>query len=271
MRKVFIIISILFSAAAQAQYTPVPGSFSWDGGIFRRGFVPPRRDTVDIPGKIDTLGTVVMWPAKSSLWLKVAMTGRKWVEVTAGGQIPSVKNIADLRQFSPIGKDSLVNLRGYYSPNDGGGGAFYWSDKSVMSDNGGSVIKVGTITTGRWKRIITGDVDFRMFGARGDSVNDDSEPVQRAIDAFQQPGVTNSGAHFTFSKGHYLLANVIIKSGTYIDAYQAARDNYIPNVPVTISAYGNPEYIFDIDPAATNWSIRNLSIDGDYLHQPQLK
>lgn len=277
MRRIITILLLIIPFVGMAQTYPpiVQGSklYQFKNGLrIDSGLFIPRRDTYITDAAMKAAGMLLYRTADSLLYY---LKGNTMTPLTTGKRIDSltltVENIAALRatSFSDAPDKKSVYVRGYYTAGDGGGGNFYWSDTATAADNGGTIIKATSITTGRWKRIITGDVDFKMFGARGDSVSDDSDPVQRAIDAFQE-GIINSGAHFIFSKGRYLIANVKIKSGTYIDAYQAARDNFSPNVPVTIAAFGNPDYIIDVDSLATNWSIKNLSIDGDYTNQPQL-
>lgn len=62
-------------------------------------------------------------------------------------------NIAQLRLNSNIGK---VDILGYYTKGDGGGGTFYWDSNSLEEDDGGYVIQATEVTTGRWKRVING-------------------------------------------------------------------------------------------------------------------
>lgn len=278
MRRILLILILFFPVLLYGQsHIPVDqGStlYRYKNGVkIDSALFLPRKDTSTVDPTMRAPGMLVYRPQDSILYYR---KGDSMVSLTTGARVDSltltIENIAALRatSYNAAPDKKSVYVRGYYTSGDGGGGNFYWSDTATSADNGGTIIKVTSIVTGRWKRIITGDVDFRMFGARGDSLSDDSDPVQRAIDAFQQPGVTNSGAHLTFSKGYYLLANVVIKSGTWIDAYQAAKDNYIPNVPVTIAAFGNPDYIIDVDASATNWALKNLYIDGDFANQPQL-
>ena len=44
---------------------------------------------------------------------------------------------------------------GYWEPNDGGGGYFYWDARANSRDNGGTVIVPdGRPATGRWRRFV---------------------------------------------------------------------------------------------------------------------
>ena len=86
-----------------------------------------------------------------------------------------VNNIADLRQLDPdhvTERDGrhVVILGGYFVIGDKPQVTYIWNDSSTGNDNGGSVIKVEGISTGRWELVNTFDatgVDVRHFGVFG--------------------------------------------------------------------------------------------------------
>lgn len=100
-----------------------------------------------------------------------------------------VTNIAELKQRKGT-VDTTVEVLGYYTSGDGGGGSFYWDNTSVENNNDGTIIQVSTVSTGRWKRIINNEYyDARAFGATTSNV-DNTSIIQVACNYI---GSINSG------------------------------------------------------------------------------
>ena len=81
----------------------------------------------------------------------------------------NVNNISELRALTP-GSVSEVNVAGYYSNDDGGGGTFIWDANSRVDDNGGTIIIPNSNPSqGRWIRDTSGydHYNVKWFGARG--------------------------------------------------------------------------------------------------------
>jgi len=76
--------------------------------------------------------------------------------------------ISNLKAETVNFEGKAVNVLGYYAKGDGGGGLFYWDAASTEADNGGTIIQANAITTGRWKRVFSGAVNVKWFGAKGD-------------------------------------------------------------------------------------------------------
>ena len=113
----------------------------------------------------------------------------KWVErfdnVTAG-----VNTIVDLLSFPETEDETTVNVRGYNSSNDGGGGLFNWdstTDKSTA--NGGTIIDPSVSLAlqgtgsglGCWVREKSDPIDIRWFGAACDGLTDDIAAINKAL------------------------------------------------------------------------------------------
>ena len=74
--------------------------------------------------------------------------------IAAGGSVVSVDSLTELRAEEPADENNttFAFLSGYAAIGDGGDGFFYWDPSSTATDNDGTIIKVTTITTGRWLR-----------------------------------------------------------------------------------------------------------------------
>jgi hypothetical protein len=120
-----------------------------------------------------------------------------------------VNSIADLKALD-AGAVPCLALLGYNAPGDGGGGAFFW-DSSFNVDlniwpngeDGGTVIKPSALQpsqAGRWRRIFSGGVSVKWFGAVGDGATDDTDAIQTAENA-----VAAVGGIVVFSPGTYII------------------------------------------------------------------
>jgi hypothetical protein len=101
-----------------------------------------------------------------------------------GSTSTAVDSIASLRGLNvPSGQASVV-VEGYSASGDGGGGTFVWDAASSAADDSGTVIlPTGYAGAGRWRRLYSGEVFVRWFGAKGDGATNDSAAIQAAITA----------------------------------------------------------------------------------------
>ena len=84
--------------------------------------------------------------------------------------------------ISEMAGNTQISVAGYYSPGDGGGGTFYYDSGSSTTDDGGTVI-APDVGSGRWKRVYSGYVDVKWFGAKCDGTTDDATALTAAISA----------------------------------------------------------------------------------------
>jgi len=71
-----------------------------------------------------------------------------------GGALRSVASISELRGFPGDTDGRTISLTGWYEEEPGlGAGTFYWDASSTAVDDGGLVIAVTGVVTGRWRRV----------------------------------------------------------------------------------------------------------------------
>jgi len=170
--------------------------------------------------------------------IKVSSTQGKFLEISGGDIAVNKKytaedfkyirnTIKDMLAISDIEDGDVCFVKGYHSVDDGGGGYFYWdANEDKANHNGGTIIDPNIVfptdwsnTTqqstwftagtgsGCWKRIYSGDVDVKWFGATGDGVTDDSNAFNSAIQA---------SYNVFIPKGNYSISNVTPRSGSSI-------------------------------------------------------
>ena len=149
-------------ASVTAAYVPGIGIYQWNA------------TSTATPDPSDTPQTIVQ--------VTGVTTGRM---VLQNGAVGNVANIAALEALpdAPIGM--TVNVGGYTTPGDGGGGSFTVVSGTLSASDGGTTFFVansagGTYTDRYWKRKFTGDVNVGMYGA-SPSLTDSTTQIQEAI------------------------------------------------------------------------------------------
>ena len=103
--------------------------------------------------------------------------------------------------------NEICHLLGYHYPGDGGGGDFYWDTLSVEANNDGTIIGVTNTSTGRWKRIFSGALHVKWFGAVGDGNTDDTAALQQCL---------NTAAAVYLDEGDYKITGKLTVSNKAI-------------------------------------------------------
>ncbi|MBB5643792.1 right-handed parallel beta-helix repeat-containing protein [Pedobacter cryoconitis] len=112
-----------------------------------------------------------------------------------------VNSITDLINTIDPAINKFNNVLGYYSPGDNGGGDFYWDSSCTEVVNNGTVLSSVFTTSGRWKRVISGETNVKWFGARGNGSND-SVHFKNAID---------TGKNIYVPEGIYSVSGLVLK------------------------------------------------------------
>lgn len=87
----------------------------------------------------------------------------------------------DLRGLNPGGARWIAVVNGFAAANDGGGGVFYWDAASVVADDGGTIIQVTGVSTGRWVRVFSGALNVRWFGAASSTIAARTAGIKAAL------------------------------------------------------------------------------------------
>jgi hypothetical protein len=121
----------------------------------------------------------------------------------------SISTINNLRlETTPI-NGNVVILLGYYAAGDKPLVSYKWDSASTATDNGGNIIKITAITTGRWIGTFS-DANVKDFGAKGDynrSLNtgtDDYLAFQNAINSKE-----NRASNVIVPRGDYKIGSTL--------------------------------------------------------------
>ena len=140
-------------------------------------------------------------------------------------------NIAELKTYGASMSDGdSLEILGYSTAGDGGGGTFYWDATSTDTDNVGTIIKATGVTTGRWKRVYSGSLNVLWYGADPTNTLDSIVALEAARDhanslyerVIQNDAGTWIGATWPakvkevfFPAGSYKISRTFVIAGGY--------------------------------------------------------
>lgn len=110
-------------------------------------------------------------------WALTPATGQSSPPTTLSTQLADAGNVASVAVMKALSRRTAgryVHVAGFATAGDGGGGLFSWSSTSTATADGGVVVSVTGVATGRWLRLYSGAVNPRWWGAKGDGTTDDS-------------------------------------------------------------------------------------------------
>ena len=117
-------------------------------------------------------------------------------------KVLTFNTIDDLRLKIGSEKEPVAQTSGYYAAGDGGGNRFYWDGTSSALDNGGTIIKPTFVSgAGRWLAVDSYNATVKQFGARANTLFNDSSVFSTAF---------NSGVKRIYiESGDYKLSSTI--------------------------------------------------------------
>jgi hypothetical protein len=175
---------------------------------------------------------------RARLWPDNTLTGTPIKDIDPINDInnTSVDTVDDLTDLAaPATTGRVVDVRGYYSIGDGGGGPFRWDAASTATEIDGLVLARAAGGTGRWFRIHDGRITTRMTGARINDTDFDDDALRALGDYLT---AYDDCRHIVLSPGTYRLAendgtapgNLIVLSG--IDGLMIDCEDAIFNIEV---------------------------------------
>jgi hypothetical protein len=152
-------------------------------------------------------------------------------QATTASTMVWFSTVAQMRagSISGLSLGQAAVLEGYATAGDGGGGVFYLD--SPGTDDGGTVFAVTGSGGACWKRVYSGTLDVRWFGAKGDGSADCSAAINAAL--LVSESATNGARRIHFPTGSYLVTgtvNTIAGNGTHLtgDGEFATVITFIP-------------------------------------------
>jgi hypothetical protein len=168
-----------------------------------------------------------------------------------------LSTVAELKLAVGKEQGDKAFVGGYYADGDGGSGDFYWDAVSVEADNGGTIFQVTGTTTGRWKRIYSGAVNVKWFGAKGDGVTDDTTVIQNSIYSLSIGDSLDGGGKTYIVTSLYLMSYMTLLNFKFI-----TKSGSTPfRSPITIDGTLL---------AKTDINIINVYVDGNRINQTNI-
>lgn len=174
--------------------------------------------------------------------------------------LPDINSLRNLPYPFPVEEYIIA---GYFTSGDGGGGTFTWvvppTGVSVPIDDKGIIIRNLNNSSGYFKRLYSGPINVRWFGAKGDGIADDTVAVHAARDS----EFTKNGGTLYFPKGKYRGVFTISSSVDEVNIIGDGDGSILcSNAAVTSTA------VLTLGRHSPDWrfsKVSNITIQGEHL------
>ncbi|EGR0593857.1 hypothetical protein FG071_18705 [Vibrio cholerae] len=192
-----------------------------------------------------------------------------------------VDNIFSLLNNEPGSNDTIVLVKGYHEPMDGGGGIFVYDPNILPSEHNGAtvistkynrpdwdqfselavwygLVEASLTGSGGWRRLFDGQLNVLYFGAKRDG-SDDTMSIKAAL--LQLKPVF-------FPKGVYTVSETIEVPGFVLVGESASRSSIIEYTGSSFLFKTNGYY----EDIGKQWiTATNMTFRGNYVHHTNSK
>lgn len=199
--------------------------------------------------------------------------------------------VNDMKEDTSLIDGMYAVVLGYYEANDGGYAKYIISDDDLTPNNG-SIIE---LSNGNYAVLCSDEINIKMFGAKGNGSDDDTQAIQNAIN------YTQNNKNLYFLNGTYIISQLIINTNNTcligknkskvilkskssnsndsiikienngvmyskinnitIDGNKSNNSNSIDGIKITTSSYNGDCYL-----EISDMIIRNLTKNGIYIN-----
>jgi len=128
----------------------------------------------------------------------------------------TVENLAALKALTTRPKS--VSMAGRTAVNDGGGGIFHWVAADATTADDALVVAPTSGTAGRWKRIFSGPVNLRWFGATGVAGDNQTTAISDWLNAARGRGGFVPAGTYKWTSALILTLNAPTRLTFAVDA-----------------------------------------------------
>lgn len=155
----------------------------------------------------------------SILNLDLVLTGGPVASSVGSSGLVVHPTLSDLRSIIDPSGARLYQTLGYSAISDGGDARYYWDATSNAQHNGGSIISLTGVASGRMKLLAYNYVNIKQFGAKGDNLTNCLGAFRTAVDFLA------SGGTIGIPAGTYSVVQSGFSSGTLNSYFITPRSN----------------------------------------------